>query len=635
MQGTEYYAPGMCGIAGIIALDGSAVDPMALDRLTDALTHRGPDGRGAFIAGNVGLGSRRLAVLDRTPASDQPMISEDGTVALVFNGEIYNVAQERSELEAKGYRFRSKGDAEVLLNLYREYGDHCIDHLRGMFAFAIHDRKKECVLLVRDRVGKKPLKYFMKDGVFAFASELKALQTMVQCPKGIDDEAIHHFLTMMYVPSPQTGIAGIHKLPAAHLMKIDLKTGQQDIRRYWSVTYTSDQSVSLPEWKEKILTTLKESVALRMTADVPVGAFLSGGIDSATVVALMSQCSDRPIETFSIGSPEQTHNELPDARRIAEVFGTRHHPIVVEPDIPSLLTQIVHTYEEPFADPSSIPTYLLSQETKKFVTVALGGDGGDENFAGYVRYPILRFSEQWGRLPIHGLMRPALREFHALAQNTFSERALRFEQTLGQPWPERYLEYLSFFPEAEKRRLYCPGFAFGFPTTSQWFSQQTEVARGRGDTLLHRAMSMDLSTYLADDLLPKMDLGSMAHGLEVRSPFLDHQLLELTAQLPESYQLRGRQGKWILKQIMKDILPAETLHKKKAGFRLPLDRWFRTEHRAFVMDRILAESSPLSGIFDRPALETFLASYFSSRIDQSDCVWMLLFLDEWMRQYTS
>ncbi len=624
----------MCGIAGILRFDGSSPDSGALNRLTDALAHRGPDGRGTLISGGVGFGHRRLSILDLSTAASQPMLSDDGSLAIVFNGEIYNFQELRSGLEKKGYKFRSTGDTEVLLMLYREYGGDCLQKLRGMFAFAIHDRKKQTVFLARDRLGKKPLKYFVSGGMFAFASEMKALRTLPECPRSIDGESIHHYLTLMVVPAPETGIVGIKKLPAASSLTIDLKTGKQELKRYWSLMYKTDPFKSLEQWKHEILSVFKESVRLRMIADVPVGAFLSGGIDSAAVVTIMSQLSSRPIETFSIGSPEETHNELPYAQRIATIFGTNHHPILVHPDIIHLLPELVRTYEEPYADSSAIPTYLLARETRKLVTVALNGDGGDENFAGYIRYPILQFSELWRRIPVHFFMRPLMKSVHALSQSTLSYRMNRFEETIGYSWPERFLQYISFFTEAEKVALYRKGFANHYPRTDTSYADRTADARASGDTFLHQALSMDLTTYLADDLLPKVDLGCMASGLEARSPFLDHQLLELTASLASEYQLQGwNQKKWILKEMMKGVLPFETLRKKKTGFRLPLDRWFRTDLKMFVKDRLLASDSLLWQIFDRQAMEQFLSLYHASRIDYSDHLWSLLWLDEWMRQH--
>lgn len=622
----------MCGICGILRFDGQSVDPAALDRLTDAIAHRGPDGRGTFIDDSVGLGHRRLSIIDLSEAATQPMKSADGNVVLTFNGEIYNFRELRKELEARGRHVRSTGDTEVLLQLYEEFGEACIPKLRGMFAFGIYDRKRQKVLLVRDRLGKKPLKYFTDGKVFAFASELKALRTLSECPREIDPEAIHHFLTMMYVPSPGTGFRGIKKLPAAHLMSIDLRTGKQEIKRYWELSYSTDTSKSLLDFERDIRSTFEESVRLRMVADVPVGAFLSGGIDSAAVVAAMAGISDKPVETFSIGTAQQTHNELPYAQLVAERYGTNHHPIVVEPDIMHLLPELVHTYEEPYADPSVTPTYLLARETRKSVTVALNGDGGDENFAGYARYPILKFSRMWSSVPfVHHAVLPLVRLFHSMAGSTLSYRSLRFQESILRPIAERQLQYLSFFTEAEKQSLYRSDVSF--PDTFQEYAKRTMAARGRSPDWLHQAMSADIDTYLADDLLPKVDLGTMAHGLEARSPFLDHKLLELSATLPSAYALRGYNPKWILKKIIRGTVPDAIIDKRKTGFRLPLDHWFRHELKSFVENRLLDKASPLGILFDPAGIERFLRGYQQSRVDQSDHIWALLWLDEWMRQY--
>jgi len=628
----------MCGITGIINLDGSPVDPTLLGRLTDALAHRGPEDRGTCIRGNVGLGHRRLKILDLSAAAAQPMLSEDQEVALVFNGEIYNFRELRAELTARGHRFTSTGDTEVLLKLYCEEGERCINRLRGMFAFAIYDRRRGLMLLARDRVGKKPLKYFHNNGVFAFASELKALRTLPQCPRGMDDEAVHHFLTMMYVPSPSSGIRGIRKLPAASVLTVNLRSGMVgDARRYWSLRYRPDYAVSLSEWKERVFSLVEESVRLRMVADVPVGAFLSGGVDSAAVVAFMSRHSSHPVKTFSIGSHAETHNELPMAKLMADRLKTDHHPIVVEPDIVHLLPELVRTYEEPYADSSAIPTYLIARETKREVTVALNGDGGDENFAGYVRYPILKFSLSWGRFPrpIHRAVLSLARLYHRIVRTTLSYRSVRFQESVHLPWPERYLQYLSFFTEEEKRRLYTSDFGAEFPRTDHWYASRTNDARSRAPDFLGQAMGMDIDTYLADDLLPKVDLGCMAHSLEARSPLLDHHLLELTASIPAEYKLHGWRTKWLFREALRGIIPDETLRKRKTGFRLPLDRWFRTDLKAFVSDRLLSDSSPLFGFLDRSAVERFLGEYHASHVDFSDHVWALLWLDEWMRQFVT
>ncbi|MEQ1849566.1 MAG: asparagine synthase (glutamine-hydrolyzing) [Candidatus Peribacteraceae bacterium] len=627
----------MCGIAGIIRLDGGQVEQSALDRMTDAIAHRGPDGRGTFVEGSVGLGHRRLSVIDLSDAASQPMHSADGKFVLIFNGEIYNFREKRDMLVARGYHFRSSGDSEVLLALYAEFGSSCVDHLRGMFAFTIFDREKQKVFIARDRLGKKPIKYVQIGSLFAFASELKALQTLPACSRTYDEQSVYDYLTMMYVAAPETGLKGIKKLPAAHTMTVDLRSGSIHTERYWTLSYTSDRSKSVAAWKEELMPIMEESVRLRMISDVPLGVFLSGGVDSAAITALMAKQSSRPVETFSIGSPEETHNELPDAERIVKMHGTNHHPIVLSPDIVHLLPELVRTYEEPFADPSTIPTYLLARETRKHVTVALNGDGGDENFGGYVRYPILRFSEKWRRMPrlFHALLQHGTGAYAALLRSTFAYRVHRFQSTIRDPWPERYLQYLSFFTEAEKQSLLRPDVASRMRPTAPRFAALTLGAREEGDDLVHSAMRMDHCSYLVDDLLPKVDLGSMAHGLETRSPFLDHVLLEHTSRIPTSLLLREGTRKWLLKQMLKELVPTETLTRPKTGFRLPLDRWFRTDLRSFVTDRLCDPSSPLLQLFSRDAIIGFLVSYHDSQIDFSDHIWALLWLDEWMRQYTS
>ncbi len=585
----------------------------------------------------MGLGHRRLSIIDLSEGGKQPMQTQDGRYTLIFNGEIYNYQEQRGALERAGYRFRSQSDTEVLLALYVRHGKECLQYLRGMFAFAVYDREERTLFIARDRVGKKPLKYFRSGNVFAFASELKALRTLPECPRQVDFEAVHHYLTMMHVPAPGTGFVGIEKLPAGHCMTLDLKADTQKIERYWALKVDPDESVSEEEWRDRILIKLKESVALRMVADVPVGAFLSGGVDSAAIVALMSRLSPRPVKTFTIGSEDPSFNELPDAQRIADLFSTDHHPIVLEADIVRLLPELVSTYEEPYADPSAIPTYLLARETRKDVTVALNGDGGDENFAGYVRYRILPFSQKWSRMPspLHALVRAGTGLFHKFRDDTFSYRVHRFQSTIGLPWEQRYLQYLSFFTDEEKRALYRAGFAAGFPKTDAWYADRTADARTRAPDLARKAMLMDMETYLPEDLLPKVDLGTMAHALEARSPFLDHELLELSARVPTRFLIHGGHGKWILKQLLKDILPAETLHpKKKRGFRLPLDRWFRGDLKEFTRERLLESSGPFWQVFERSKVEKFLGDYHASRVDRSDHVWALLWLREWMDLYT-
>jgi asparagine synthase (glutamine-hydrolysing) len=625
----------MCGIAGFVRLDGSNADRGSLDRLTHALAHRGPDGRGVHAAGNVGLCHCRLAILDLTEAAAQPMSGDSGCT-LTFNGEIYNFRELRERLEKKGVRFRSTGDTEVLLKLYEDEGPACVARLEGMFAFAVHDPKRGILFMARDRMGKKPLKYFHVGKTFAFSSELKALRALPECPREFDRAAILRYLTLMYVPSPDTGFAGIRKLPAAHTLTLDLATGTQTIERYWSPPTPIIVQRSEEEWIERIDATFTEAVRKRMVADVPVGAFLSGGIDSGAVVAAMATLSGRPVETFSIGSADERMNELPDALLTAKKFGTNHHPIVVEPNLPDMLPQLAHAYEEPFADPSSIPTMLVARAARQRVTVALNGDGGDENFAGYVRYKIAAFANGWAKVPgpVHRLVEGGASLFHLLRKDTFSMRCLRFERSMRLPESARYLETLSFFSEPEVRSLLCAG--VDPQPTGRWYSDRVREASERGGLdPVRRAMHRDYDTYLADDLLPKVDIATMAVGLEARSPFLDPAMLELTAGMPTTLLIRGGTRKWIQRKWLTGTLPDDIVWKKKRGFRIPLDAWFRGPLASWVDERLLSAPPAFHEIFDRRAVEAFLREYRSSRMDLSDHVWALLWLCEWMDQYAS
>lgn len=624
----------MCGISGILRLDGTAADPRQLDTLTDGLTHRGPDGRGTWIEGSIGLGHRRLRIIDLSDAASQPMHSADGRFVIVFNGEIYNYQPLRRELEAAGVVFRSQGDTEVLVELFAREGTACLKKLRGMFAFAAYDRQKKMLTLVRDRVGKKPIKFFEHGGMFAFASELKALRMLPACPQGADQEAMHHFLTMMYVPSPMTGIESIEKLPAGHALTIDCATGKRTLERYWSLSYETDEQTTEAQWKEQILSALHESVRLRMIADVPVGAFLSGGIDSAAVVAYMQKMSSSPVKTFTIGSEDPAYDETADAETVARFLGTEHRTIRETLSL-DMIGELVRVYEEPFADPSVFPTWLVAKHTRSSVTVALNGDGGDEAFLGYVRYPIIRFSQAWGRVPlVHPMVRFATEILHLLKRDTFSYRVRRFQRGIGKPLPERHLDYLSFFTDDEKAALERAE-ARSLPRTGEWYARQTTAARARAHDVMHAACSADMDTYLADDLLPKVDMGTMAHALEARSPFLDHELLELAARIPARYKIHGGLRKWILRDALKDMLPHDHLLKKKRGFRVPLNRWFRGELRPQIRQSILDGSPAMWSLLDKPSVERFLnRTDTEPHVDMSDHIWALLWLSEWTRQYT-
>lgn len=624
----------MCGIAGIVHLDGAPVDRDALDRMTDALKHRGPDGRGIFIDRNVGLGHRRLKIIDLSEAAAQPMVSSDQNAVITFNGEIYNYREKRAMLEKKGRKFRSQSDTEVLLQLYEEFGTDCLSHLRGMFAFAIYDKKRRQIFCARDRVGMKPLKYFFDGKIFLFASELKAFLKHPANDRSTDFEAVHHFLTMGYVPSPSTGFQKIKKLGPAEALLLDLTTAKLTLWKYWSLKFKEKDEYSIDEWKKRILEKLDESVRLHMVADVPVGAFLSGGIDSSAVCASMAKISGSPIHTFSIGRGDEK-DELKDAALVAARIKSTHHPKVVIPDVKALLPKVVEAYEEPFADPSALPTYLVAQFAKERVTVALNGDGGDENFAGYLRHSILTFSFGWEQFPraVHTVTRLGTKSLASIFRTDFLHLCDEFERSMELPWQERYLRYNCAFAEHEKRPLYAPSFS-QHQATPAYFSALGAPYRGYADDRLDQALSMDLFLHLADCLMPKVDAAAMAHGLECRSPLLDYEFLEMTARMPSDLKLHGNELKWIFKEALEDILPDKILDKKKQGFRLPLKPLFQNELKSYVREKLLSGSEKKWEIFDRGRLERFLSVALSSRIDYSQHIFTLLCLDEWFLQYT-
>lgn len=625
----------MCGITGIVHFGSRQVDRNILDRMTDALVRRGPDGRGVVIEDNVGLGHRRLKILDLSDAGKQPMASDDGTTIITFNGEIYNYKEKRSMLESRGYKFKSRTDTEVLLKLYEEFGEECLTYLRGMFAFAIFDRKRKKLFCARDRAGMKPFKYFFDGKTFLFASELKALFHHPACDRSIDEEALYHAMTMTYIPSPGTGFRNIKKLSPAHALTLDVESGNFKIWQYWSLSFHKKEERSIEDWSERIMEKIDESVRLRMVADVPVGAFLSGGIDSSTVCTLMSKASGDPIRTFSIGR-DDAKDESKDAERIAEIIGSHHQSDVIKPDIPAILPELVHAYEEPYADPSALPTYLLSGFTRKHVTVALNGDGGDENFAGYLRHAILKFSLLWEKAPrpLHTPVQFGAWSLKSLFSSTFLYFCHEFERTINLPWSERFLRYNSALSQSEKKSVMTSDFLSRISGQSsyRYFAEISELARSQAEDKMDQALSVDLWLHLADCLLHKVDIASMAHGLECRSPLLDHELLELTSKIPSRLKLKGFRLKWIFKKALEGVLPAETLYKKKQGFRIPLDPLFRGELKSYVSEKLMGGALVRQRILDEGKIAGFLDEYYRSRIDYSQHIWTLLCMDEWVRQ---
>jgi asparagine synthase (glutamine-hydrolysing) len=551
----------MCGITGFVNLDGRAADHDLLASMNEAIHHRGPDEDGYYLKGRTGMAMRRLAIIDLA-GGQQPIANEERTAWIVFNGEIYNYRDLKARLEELGHRFRTDCDTEAIVHAYEQYGADCPKYLRGMFAFAIWDERREELFVARDRVGKKPLLYAKAGSTFVFGSEFSALLRHPSVGREVDREAIHHYLSFMCVPAPLTAYRDIRKLEPGHSLTLK-KDGEIKTERYWQPDFSKKLKLSEEEAGERTLELLRDAVRVRLMSEVPLGAFLSGGIDSSTVVALMSEVSSTPVKTFSIGFEEQDFSELHHARRVAEHVGAEHHEFIVRPDALEVLPTLVEHYGEPYADSSAIPTYYVARETRKHVTVALNGDGGDEAFAGYERYAAMRLSERYRKLP-EVLRESVIRQAVGLLPSSELKRGRvrsvkRFLRAASLPPVERYLQWVSVLNPEAKRELYTDEFrretegADVRRWLAPWF------ARANGAGVVDASLLTDTMTYLPNDLLVKVDIASMAVSLEARSPFLDHHVIEFAAQLPERLKLRGLTTKYILKRTLKKLLPPQNL----------------------------------------------------------------------------
>lgn len=627
----------MCGIAGKISFVSKDISPQEIETMSDAIRHRGPDDGGVYISPDkkIGLGHRRLSIIDLSPLGHQPMRYKD-RYEIVFNGEIYNFQEKREMLEKDGYIFASHSDTEVILALYDKYGKECLQHLRGMFAFALYDEQEQTIFCARDRVGKKPFKYYLDDNVFLFSSELKAILTQPEYHKEPDYIAIHHYLTLQYVPAPLTGFVGIKKLEPAHYLYIDLKTKKVEKERYWKLDYSKKLDLSEEEWKKRIIDKLEESVRLRMISDVPIGAFLSGGIDSSAIVALMAKNSETPIKTFSIGFDEEKFNELKYAKIIADKFKTDHTEFIVKPDAIHLLPMLVRQYEEPYADSSALPTYYVAKLTREHVTVALNGDGGDENFAGYGRYSIQKFGLWYDKImPIHKFVILPLSKFLAKnIQTTFFDRAYRFARTLSEDYAHRYVSYICYFSNEQKSELYTDEFRKKVWHDDTYDIIAREFGKSGSKNRTEQAVYADFMTYLPDDLLTKVDIDTMAVSLEGRSPFLDYEFLELTAQIPFRLKLKSLNNKkYILKESLRGLVPNEVMFRPKMGFGIPIHSWFRNELKEYAYDLLLSNRAINRGIFKERYTRKLLDTHCNTKINFGYHIWALVTLELWFREY--
>jgi asparagine synthase (glutamine-hydrolysing) len=625
----------MCGIAGRYNyVSGAPVAGAMVRGMCDLIAHRGPDGDGVWAEGPVGLGHRRLAIIDLSEGGRQPMTHIDGGLTITFNGEIYNYLELRRDLEARGHRFRSQSDTEVMLASYRQWGTECVTRFRGMFAFALWDAAERTLMIARDRVGKKPLHYWIDRHGIAFASEPKAFLADPAFQPEPDVEALSAYLNYQYVPSPLSAFKGVRKLPPAH--RLIVRDGRVTIDRYWKLSYATKRKISEADAVAELIERLREATRLRLISDVPLGAFLSGGIDSSAIVALMAGLMDTPVKTFSIGFDEKEYDELPYARMVAQRYGTDHHEFVVRPDAVEIFPKLVWHYNEPFADASAIPTYYLSEMARRYVTVALNGDAGDENFAGYRRYIPTSHAQRFDRLPL-----PLRRAVGGVARN--SPAPGRSDSVLyrGRQWlrrlsdtPEgRYARRVMIFEPEIKGDLCEPSFldAAGDDGTPRLLLDA--FAQSDAVEFVDALLDVDVNHYLSDCLLVKVDIAAMAHGLEGRSPMLDHEFMEFAASLPADFKLRGNTTKYILKQAVRQLVPADIIDRPKKGFGVPLDSWFRKDLREMSGDLLLDGRLQQRGYFKPGAVRRMLEEHWSGAADWQNHLWTVLMLESWHRMF--
>ncbi len=624
----------MCGIVGIANTNSRPANREILQRMNEAIVHRGPDDDGFYVRENIGLAMRRLSIID-VACGKQPIHNSDKTAWIVFNGEIYNFQSLRADLEKLGHKFYTNSDTEVILHLYDEYGLDCVLHLRGMFAFAIWNEREKSLFIARDRIGKKPLLYsHQANGNLIFGSEFRALLQHPEVSKDVDYEAIHHYLSYLCVPAPLTAYKQIRKLEPAHWLL--WKDGEIKTQRYWSPDFHHKIKISEAEAEEETLRLLREATKMRMISEVPLGAFLSGGVDSSLVVALMAEESSQPVKTFSIGFEEEDFSELKYAKRVAEHIGAEHHEFIVKPNAIEILPTLVEHYGEPFADASAIATYYVAKETRKHVTVALNGDGGDESFAGYERYMAMRLAEKYYKLPRfvrQNLIEKAVNLVPVSELKRSRVRDLkRFLKVASLPKVERYFRWVSAIDRQTKESLYTDNFRneIGDSDSARFLNQW--FAKSNGNGIVDATMMTDQMTYLPNDLLVKVDIASMANSLEARSPLLDHKVIEFAASLPEAIKIRGTETKYLLKKVASRLVPREVLYRKKMGFGVPLTHWFRGHLKGYLRDTLLSEKCLKRGLVKPEIVTRLVHEHTSGERDHVAQLWTLLMLELWFRQ---
>lgn len=624
----------MCGICGLFEFQSKQQIPAeSVRRMSDTLHHRGPDDEGIYVGPGIGFGFRRLSIIDLA-GGHQPLSNEDGSVWVMLNGEIYNYDELRRELDGRGHHFATHSDTETIVHLYEDCGEGCFARLRGMFAIALWDSRKRMLLLARDRLGKKPLFYHATDKRILFGSELKALQAAGGVSQEIDTEALSDYFSLGYIAAPKTIYKSVRKVLPGHFLVVS--DGNVRDVEYWDISFEKTANHTEEEWCERLRHELCEATRVRLMSDVPLGAFLSGGVDSSAVVAMMTHLMKRPVTTCSIGFQEQDYNEAGFAQQIARKFGSDHHEHVVRPDAVEIVNKLVWHYDEPFADSSAIPTYYVSWVARQYVTVALGGDGGDETFAGYRRYhfdrrenQIRRFVPNWMR---RGVFRPLGMLYPGLAWAPRIFRARATLQSLSRTPLEGYFNSLSIFRPDEKRHALTNDFRKSLRGYDSIEVFRRYYDRAGTDDLLSRVQYVDIKTYLPDDILAKVDRASMAVSLEVRAPLLDHQLMETAAMIPSSLKLRGRHGKYIFKKSMAEVLPPGILSRRKQGFAIPLDRWFREELKDMAYEAMF--SSP-DGILEPTYLRKIWDQHQKGYYDRSAHLWAVMMFRKWKDKFVA
>jgi asparagine synthase (glutamine-hydrolysing) len=622
----------VCGIAGKVSIQG-AVSHRLVEAMCEMQTYRGPDSRGIHKSDGACLGIQRLRIID-LETGDQPIYNEDRTVAVILNGEIYNYRELRRDLERRGHRFSTRSDTEVIPHLYEERGADLVHDLNGMFAFAVWDEKQRRLLLARDRVGKKPLFYYQGDAWLSFASELRALLVDDEIPREIDPSSMACYLAYGYIPAPWSIWKDVRKLEPAHTLVWE--NGEPTLARYWRLDYSQKTNEHRREVEEELRRLIGAAVRRRMIADVPLGAFLSGGVDSSIVVAEMAAASSHPVNTFSIGFEQEEYNELPRARLIADRFGTDHREFMVKPDAIEILPRLVRQYGEPYADPSAIPSFYLAELTRRHVTVALNGDGGDESFAGYLRHVATALMAKADRLP-PSFRRGIAAGARKLPDQPRSEgrvgRLRRLLASVDAERIDRYLRLISVFNLDDRDELLEPAFSDVIDPGRARSVISGPWSAASGSAALDVSLELDVRTYLPDDLMVKIDIATMAHSLEARSPFLDPTVMEFAASLRPDYKLRTGRKKWILRDAYRGIVPDKTLDGAKKGFTVPLADWLRSELGAYSREVLLDPAAIVRAYVRGDVIESLLEAHAAGRGDHSLKIWTLLILEFWHREF--